>query len=280
MVMQMKESGISERRCCRALRLWRASVRYEPRPEDPLNEVIREEMIRLAKRHRRFGSPRMTAMLRTGSRVVNHKRVERLYRQVGLTLPRRRKRKRRGTPAEQRPYMASKPNEVWSCDFVHDRTEYGQRLKMLTVVDEYTRECLEIRVEKRMNGVDVLETFDELFHERGAPAHIRSDNGAEFISKKFSGWLYEQGVHPVYIEPGSPWENGYIESFNGKFRDECLEEELFWSRGEAQVIVDWWRTVYNQERPHSSLGYETPFEYAARAALHEGQQGQTSNVLH
>lgn len=211
---------------------------------------------------------------------MNHKRVERVYREAGLTLPRKRRKRRKGTPGEERPFSARAPNEVWSCDFVHDRTEYGRRLKILTVVDEYTRECLEIRVEKRMTSLDVMETFDELFHERGTPSHIRSDNGAEFIAKKLATWLQEQGVRPVYIEPGSPWENGYIESFNGKLRDECLEEEMFWSRGEAQVIVDWWRDVYNQERPHSSLGYETPSGFAALAALHGGQQGTASNALH
>lgn len=188
-------------------------------------------------------------MLRRDHTLVNLKRVERIYREAGLTLPRKRKKRRRGTAAEPRPFSAGRPNEVWICDFVHDRTEYGRRLKIVTVVDEYTRECLEIRVEKRMTSLDVMETFDELFSERWAPAHIRSDNGPEFIAKKLDTWLQEQGAYLVHIKPGSPWENGYIESFNGKLRDECLEEEMFWSRGEAQVVVDWWRDVYSQERP-------------------------------
>lgn len=280
MVERMQEFEISQRRCCQALGLWRASVRYDARPEDPINELIRKEMNRLARRHRRFGSPRITALVRKKVHKANHKRVERIYRDEGLTLPRRRKRKRRGLRGLARPCMASRPNEVWSCDFVHDRTEYGHRLKMLTVVDEYTRECLEIRVEKRMTSREVMETFDELIHDRGTPDHIRSDNESVFIAKELVAWLRAQGVEPVTIEPGSPWENGFVESFNGKLRDECLDEELFWSRGEAQVVVDWWRNMYNQERPHSSLGYETPSEFAARAAPPGEQQEDNENVLH
>jgi putative transposase len=150
---------------------------------------------------------------------------------------------------------------------------------MLAVVDEYTRECIEIRVEKRMRSMEVMETLDELIQERGAPAYIRSDNESVFIANNLTDWLREHGVEPVFIEPGSPWENSFVESFNGRFRDECLDEELFWSRGEAQVVVDWWRNVYNHERPHSSLGYETPAEFAERAAPHGGSQGSLNNAL-
>lgn len=263
----MQAKGLSERRCCKALSIWRTSVRYCARPEDPVNVLIRQEMLRIAKRHRRYGSPRMTAVLRRDGNHVNHKRVERVYREAGLTLPRHRKRRRRGKSPVPRPNPATTRNEVWACDFVHDRTEYGQKLKLLTVVDEHTRECLEIRVEKRLNGLDVLETLDELVHERGVPVYLRCDNGPEFLSKKLNSWLQEQGVVPVHIEPGSPWENGFNESFNGKLRDECLNEEIFWSRVEAQVVVDWWRRVYNNERVHSSLGYQSPAEFAKNAEL-------------
>ena len=137
----------------------------------------------------------------------------------------------------------------------------GRKLMMLTVVDEYTRECLEIRVENRMRSRDVLETLDELMTERGRPRYTRCDNGPEFIAKELRAWLEEQGVKPLFIEPGSPWENGYVESFNGKFRDECLDEEIFWSRGEAQVIVDRFRREFNIDRPHRSLGQKTPAEW-------------------
>lgn len=267
LVEKMQLQGISERRCCRALGVWRTSIRYEEKPEDPVNDLIRQEMLGIASRNRRYGTPRMTAVLRRDGHHVNHKRVERVYREAGLTLPRKRKRRRRGPRAEARPCPATRRNEVWSCDFIFDRTEYGQKLKILSIVDEYTRECLELRVEKRMNGISVLETLDELMTERGKPAYLRSDNGPEFVSKKLRKWLGDMSVQSVFIVPGSPWENGFVESFHGKFRDECLDEEIFWSRGEAQVVVDWWRRVYNQERPHSALGYQSPAEYAKNAEL-------------
>ena len=204
----------------------------------------------------------MTELIRAKGWMVNHKRIERLQREESLLVPRRKKRRRRGASKFERRMEANGPNEVWSYDFVFDRTQYGQKLKMLVVLDEYTRECLEIRVEKRMTSKEVIETLDELMAERGAPMYTRSDNGPEFIAGELVAWLRDQGVEPLFIEPGSPWENGYVESFNGKLRDECLNEELFFSRAEAQVIVDWFRVVYNQERPHSSLGFKTPAEFA------------------
>ena len=262
MVESLVQLGVSERRACEQLGVSRGTVRYDARPEDPVNVELRAELRRLSGKHRRYGSPRMTALVRR-QRQVNHKRVERLWKEEGLPLPRKRRRRRRGTPLCERPQEATAPNEVWSYDFVHDRTEYGHKLKMLTVVDEYTRECLEIRVEKRMRSRDVLETLDELMTERGKPKYTRSDNGPEFIAKRLQAWIEEQGVKPLYIEPGSPWENGYVESFNGKLRDECLNEEIFWSRGEAQVILDGFRKEFNRERPHRSLGQRTPAEVAA-----------------
>ncbi len=231
MVLQLQDRGVSERRGCKLLGVWRTSIRYKAQPEDPVSVLVRKELRQLSKRHRRYGTPRMTALLRRQVQV-NHKRVERLYREEGLTLPRRKKKKRRGPSGCNRDWRAKGPNEVWCCDFVFDRTEYGQKLKMLTVVDEHTRECLEVRVEKRMSGLDVLETMDELIRERGSPGFLRSDNGSEFRNQKLTRWLHENGVNSLYIEPGSPWENGFIESFNGKLRDECLDEELFYSRGE------------------------------------------------
>ena len=204
----------------------------------------------------------MTALLRRGGLKVNHKRVERLWREASLPLPRRRKRRRRGPKLLGRLVTASCPNEVWSYDFLWDRTETGRRLKILTVVDEYTRECLEIRVEPKMDSRHVLETLDELMRERGAPRYTRCDNGAEFVAHRLTRWLHGRGTRPLFIEPGSPWQNGFVESFHAKLRDECLNEELFYSRGECQVIVDWWRRVYNHQRPHSALGFKTPAEVA------------------
>ncbi len=262
LVTRLGEEGVSERRACKALKVNRSSIRYESRCDDQVNELIREELRRLAVRHRRFGTPRLTRLIRQDVRRVNHKRVERLYREEGLTLPRKRPRKKRPR-TDCRDVEASLRARVWSLDFLHERTEYGQKLKILTVIDEYSRESLEIRVEKRMTSLDVMETLDELMFEHGVPRYVRTDNGPEFVAKRLQRWLRERGTEPIQIDPGSPWQNGYIESFNGKLRDECLNEELFFSRGEAQVIVDWWRQVYNNERPHSSLGYRTPAEVAA-----------------
>lgn len=238
-------------------------MRYAKKPDDPINELVKTELHRITKRHRRWGTPRLVKTIRKGL-WVNHKRIERIYREEGLALPRRRPRKKRLGTKETRAIEATGLERVWSMDFMFDRTVYDLKLKILTIIDEFSRESLEIRVEKRLTSVDVIETLDELFMEYDKPAFIRTDNGPEFIAKKLRAWLEEQGVRLVHIDPGSPWQNGYIESFNGKFREECLNEELFYSRGEAQVVADWYREVYNTERPHSSLGYMTPSEYASR----------------
>lgn len=256
--------GLSERRACRSMAACRMSIRYEPEPESELNKQVREELRGLATTHRRYGQPRMSAILHR-RHGVNHKRVERLWRAEGLPLPQKKRRRIRGTPLWERPQEATRPNEVWSLDFVHDKTEYGQKLKMLTILDEFSRECLEIRVEKKMGHRDVMETIDELITERGAPRFLRSDNGSEFIADPLQKWLQGRGVTGIRIDPGSPWQNGYIESFNGKFRDECLNQELLYSRGGAQVVADRYRVSYNTERPHSSLGFRAPLELVARA---------------
>jgi putative transposase len=253
------DKDLSERRACGALQVNRTTQRYQQR-EDPVNNTIRGEILQLAKRHRRYGIPRITWLIRKRGYRVNHERVERLYALEGLQLPRKRAKKMYVPTGWCRPYEATKPNEIWAMDFVDDRTKHGGKLKFVTVIDEGCRECLEIRMERKMTGRDVLETLDELMQEQGKPEFIRTDNGSEFIAKKFRKWLYENGVQPVYIEPGSPWQNGYVESFNGKLWDECLNQEIFLSKDEAQVVVDWWRQVYNWERPHRGLKGRTPEE--------------------
>jgi putative transposase len=277
-MVQTMIQRVPERRACRVLAVSRTTIRYRLTETDPTEELIRAEMMRLAVRYRRYGSPRMTWLLQRGGFQVNHKRVERIYRDAGLTLPRRRPRKRI-TLGWERPEEAAGPNEVWTFDFVFDLTQRGQKLKMLTVLDEYTRECLEIRVEQGMKSRDVLEILDELMAERGVPKHVRCDNGSEFIAEELRDWLQSKGVEPLYIEPGSPWQNGYIESFNGKLRDECLNQEVFLSKTEAQVVVDWYRDVYNQERPHSALGGKTPAEIAGRAEGLAPQDGEKHGGL-
>ena len=217
-------------------------------------------MVELATEYGRYGYRRVTALLRAEGFAVNHKRVERLWRREGLKVPARQPKRRRlwlndGSCVRLRPESA---NHVWSYDFVKCRTSDGRAFRLLTVIDEYTRECLAIDVARRITADDVLERLSDLFVLRGLPGHIRSDNGPEFAAKAVRGWLGRLGVEALFIEPGSPWENGYVESFNGKLRDELLNAELFDTLLEAKVLVERWRTVYNTVRPHSSLDYLPP----------------------
>lgn len=222
--------------------------------------VLREEIIQLACQYGRYGYRRITALLHNDGWRVNHKCVERIWRQEGLKVPQKQPKRRRlwlndGSCIRLRPEYR---DHVWSYDFVADRTSNGKALRMLTVMDEYTRECLAIRVDRKLNSYDVIEQLAELFVTRGTPDFIRSDNGAEFTAKAVRGWLKRLGVKTLYIEPGSPWENGYIESFNGKLRDELLNGEIFDTVPEARVIIGQWKNLYNRKRPHSSLGYTPP----------------------
>lgn len=227
-------------------------------PQDELRLVGR--MTELAQRYGRYGYRRISALLRIEGWGVNHKRVERLWRREGLRVPAKQPKRSRlwlndGSCVRLRPLWA---NHVWAYDFVQDRTHDGRPLRMLTLVDEYTRECLAIDVSRQMSAEDVLERLTELFIRRGVPNHIRSDNGAEFTAKAVRDWLAKVGVKTLFIERGSPWENGYVESFNGKLRDELLNREIFFTLLEAKVLIERWRRHYNQVRPHSALGYRPP----------------------
>jgi putative transposase len=218
------------------------------------------QMVALATAYGRYGYRRITALLRQAGWRVNAKRIERLWRREGLKVPARQPKRARlwlneGSCIRLRPAY---PNHVWAYDFVHERTHDGQALRMLTVVDEYTRECLAIRVARRLSSEDVLLQLTELFVARGTPAYLRSDNGPELTAIAVREWLARVGVTTLFIEPGSPWENGYIESFNGKLRDELLDREIFYTLAEAQVLTEWWRQEYNHVRPHSALGYRPP----------------------
>jgi transposase InsO family protein len=251
--------GVSERRACRTLGQARSTQRRVPQPradEAPLTEAV----VRLAGEYGRYGYRRITALLRAEGWRVNAKRVERLWRCEGLKVPRRQPKRGRlwlndGSCIRLRPCW---PGHVWAYDFVQDRTRDGRAFRMLTVIDEYTRECLAIVVARRLRADDVLQALADLFIERGPPDHIRSDNGPEFAAKAVRGWLGQVGVRTLFIEPGSPWENGYNESFNGKLRDELLAGEIFCSLREAEVLIERWRRHYNTIRPHSSLGYRPP----------------------
>jgi len=217
-------------------------------------------MTKLALQYGRYGYRRITALLHNDGWQVNHKRIERLWRKEGLKVPQRQPKRGRlwlngGSCVRLRPEHR---NHVWSYDFVHDRTRDGRGFRMLTILDEYTRECLSIDVERKLTHDAVLYRLSDLFFRRGIPEHIRSDNGSEFTATAVRNWLKRLGVKTLYIEPGSPWENGYIESFNGKLRDELLNREVFDTLLEAKVLVGRWRREYNNIRPHSSLGYRPP----------------------
>jgi transposase InsO family protein len=255
----MDRYRISERRACLVVGQSRTSQRYSPIIRDdeaPLTAAI----IRLAGQYGRYGYRRVTALLRAEGWVVNHKRVERIWRREGLKVPLRQPKRGRlwlndGSCVRLRPCW---PNHVWAYDFVQGRTHDGRAFRMLTVIDEYSRECLAIEVSQRLRSDDVLHCLSELFTRHGPPDHIRSDNGPEFTAQVVRDWLPRIGVRTLFIEPGSPWENGYNESFNGKLRDELLNGEIFYSLKEAKVLIERWRRHYNTIRPHSALGYRPP----------------------
>jgi len=258
--------GISERRACRVIGQCRSTQRYDLVETDD-EALLRVEVIRLAHTYGRYGYRRITALLRREGWQVNHKRVERIWRQEGLKVPQKQPKRGRlwfndGSCIRLRP---THRNHVWSYDFVADRTHDGRSVKMLTVIDEYSRECLAIITERSLKSDDVLDCLAGLFIRHGAPEYIRSDNGSEFTAKVVRRWLSHIGVQTLYIEPGSPWENGYNESFNGKFRDELLNGEIFYTLKEAKVLIEKWRLEYNTFRPHSSLNYHPP---APEAYLH------------
>ena len=217
-------------------------------------------MIELALMYGRYGYLRITGLLRNEGWKVNSKRIQRLWRREGLKVPQRQAKRKRlwlndGSCIRLRPMHR---NHVWTYDFVHERTNGGRGFRLLTILDEYTRECLAINVGRKLSHDDVMHRLTNLFFRRGVPEHIRSDNGSEFTAKAIRKWLKKVGVKTLYIEPGSPWENGYIESFNGKLRDEVLNREVFDTLLEAKVLVERWRREYNHIRPHSALGYHPP----------------------
>ncbi|NIT14263.1 MAG: IS3 family transposase [Candidatus Dadabacteria bacterium] len=251
--------AVSERRACRVLGQAR-SVQRRKSNKSQSEKVLREDIVRLASKYGRYGYRRITALLRTEGWIVNHKRVERIWREEGLKVPKKQPKKGRlylndGSCIRLRPLYK---NHVWSYDFIHDRLHSGKKIRMLTVIDEYTRKCLAIRVGFSLKSEDVLDVLSTLFITEGVPYYIRSDNGSEFTAKATREWIGALGVKTAYIEPGSPWENGYNESFNGKLRDEMLNTEIFYTLKEAQVLIEQWRRHYNEVRPHSSLGYRPP----------------------
>jgi putative transposase len=251
--------GVSERLACRVLGQHRSTQRKKPtRPDD--EAALTADITSLAIQYGRYGYRRITAMLRQIGWRVNAKRVARIWRREGLKVPAKQPKRRRlwlndGSCVRLRPEY---PNHVWSYDFVEDRTHDGRKYRMLNVIDEFTRECLAIRINRKLKSTDVIDVLSDLFFMRGIPTHVRSDNGPEFIAQALRDWLAAVGSKTAYIMPGSPWENGYCESFNSKLRDELLNGEIFYTLKEAKIVIETWRRHYNTIRPHSSLRYQPP----------------------
>ncbi|RUM07412.1 IS3 family transposase [Rhizobium fabae] len=269
-----EELGVSERRACRVLGQHRSTQRKVAKTPDD-EAALTADITALALQYGRYGYRRITAILHRAGWIVNVKRVERIWRREGLKVPSKQPKRGRlwlndSSCIRLRPEY---PNHVWSYDFVEDRTHNGKKIRMLNVIDEFTRECIAIRVERKLKAVDVIDVLSDLFILRGVPAHIRSDNGPEFIAKALREWIAMVGAKTAYIMPGSPWENGYCESFNSKLRDELLNGEIFYTLKEAKIIIEGWRRHYNTVRPHSSLNYKPP---APEATVWPRQNGPAS----
>ena len=255
----MRTMTVSERRACRALGQHRSTQRKVPRGRDD-EEALTADLVALAEKYGRYGYRKISALLKAAGWFVNDKRVERIWRREGLKVPARQPKRARiwdndGSCVRLRP---EHPNHVWSYDFVEARTHDGRKIRMLNVVDEFTHECLAIRVARKLKSIDVIDVLSDLFILRGVPGHIRSDNGPEFVAKAVQAWITAVGSRTAYITPGSPWENGYVESFNARLRDELLNGEIFYTLKEAQIVIESWRRHYNGVRPHASLRYRPP----------------------
>ena len=238
----------------------RSTQRRIPRGRDD-EERLTADIVELVRRYGRYGYRKIAALLRsTAGWVVNDKRVERIWRREGLKVPARQPKRGRLWQADGSciRLRAERPNHVWSYDFVEDRTHDGRKYRMLNIIDEFTHECLAIRIDRRLKAIDVIDVLSDLFILRGVPEHVRSDNGPEFVAKAVQEWIGAVGAKTAYIAPGSPWENGFIESFNARLRDELLDGEIFYTLAEAKIVVESWRRHFNTVRPHGSLGYKPP----------------------
>lgn len=251
----------SVNRACEALHLAKSTF-YRKAVANRSARRLERRIKALSRKHATYGYRFITELLRVEGWRVNRKRVQRVRRKEELQVVRETRKSRRVQGSGEPRVRAAKPNEVWSYDFIHDRLENGAALKMLTVLDEYTRECLGILVERSITATAVVGFLEILMLQRGPPTHMRSDNGPEFVAEALKGWMATAGVKAHYIEPGSPWENGHVESFHGKLRGGCLNREVFGNLLEAKVLVEEWRRQYNDKRPHSALGYQTPRAFA------------------
>ena len=250
---------VSERRACAALGQHRSTQRKVPRGRED-EERLTADIIELARQYGRYGYRKIAGLLRQAGWTINDKRVERIWRREGLKVPHQQPKRGRLwlTNGSCIRLRSQHRNHVWSYDFVEDRTHDGRRYRMLNVLDEFTHECLAIRIARKLKAIDVIDVLSDLFIMRGIPDHIRSDNGPEFAAEAVQEWIMAVGAKTAYIERGSPWENGYIESFNARLRDELLNGEIFYSLREAQIVIESWRRHYNTIRPHQSLDYKPP----------------------
>jgi putative transposase len=271
--------GLSQRRACTLLSVARSALHYRSR-KAAVDAPALKRMGELARQYPRYGYRRIRVFLGRDGHAMSAGRTYRLWRAARLQVPKKRPRRRVAT-GRPRPQAPTGVNQVWSYDFVFDHCANGQQLKCLTVTDEWTREGLAIEVDGRIRSARVIEVLARLVSERGAPLYLRSDNGPEFVSRALLSWIVSQGIDTALIDPGKPWQNGTSESFNGKFRDECLSLEWFRSRAEAKVVIENWRGHYNEVRPHSSLGYLTPAAFArleAQNAAHPNATGRGAAV--
>ena len=251
----------SERRACLYMGVHRSTYRYPVKSPLPQQVQLHQRIVSLSWQYPRYGYRRIRAVLEREGWSVSRKQVQRIRRKEGLKVRPTPQRIPRQGVSTGLPTQATHRNHVWTWDFIFDRTDKGSTLKMLTMLDEYTRQCLAIRVERQIKSGQVLATLWQAMMAYGLPEHIRSDNGTEFIAGKIQRWLHENQIKTLYIEPGSPWQNGYIESFHSRFRDECLNREWLLNLREARVVIEDWRQHYNTERPHSRLGYLSPEDY-------------------
>jgi putative transposase len=272
----IERHGLSQRRACSLVVVSRTVMHYKPKA-DELNNRIEERLKALAAKHRRYGHPRLHVLIRREGFAVNHKRTEAIYRREGLTLRIRRKKKFAAVVRVPLP-AATRPNERWAMDFIQDALWSGRKFRTLSIVDTYTRECMTVEADTSLPGFRAVRILERLVDLKGLPDSIRVDNGPEFISKVLDEWAYRNGVKLDFIRPGKPVENAHVESFHGKFRDECLNENYFSDIHEARTKIEEWRIEYNTFRPHSSLNYQTPEEFLKQCE--QEQLNQNAPKLH
>jgi transposase InsO family protein len=263
MAKEVVEVGLcSGRAVCRFLGLARATYWYRGRLPSARQEQLEARMRELSEEHPRYGYRRIAALLRREGWSAGKRQIQRLRRSAGLRVPPSKRRMARRGVSTGLPTKATHRGHVWTWDFIADATVRGGALRMLTILDEYTRECHVLRADRALRSEDVLEWMGKAIEQHGAPQYLRSDNGAEFIAKAVQRWLRENQIKTLYIDPGSPWQNGFVESFHGRFRDECLNREQLWTLTEARVVIEDYRHRYNHLRPHSKLGYQSPVPFA------------------